>query len=63
MKDISHRDEVRVLTATQAASILGVSRRTILRRIATGGLPGHKLPGRTGAWLLNPAVLDEQETT
>lgn len=54
-------EKAKVLTASEAAQALGVSSRTILRYIASGRFPATKLPGRTGAWLINPRDLDRHE--
>jgi len=36
------------LAVTQAAKILGVCKRTIWRRIASGDIPATRIPGRSG---------------
>jgi excisionase family DNA binding protein len=36
------------LTVSQAAEILGVHKRTIWRRIASGDIPATQIPGRSG---------------
>lgn len=44
------------LTVSEAVKVSGLSRRTITYAARTGKLTSRKLPGRTGAYLLN---LDE----
>jgi excisionase family DNA binding protein len=46
------------LSAAQAAFQEGIPKRTILAAIERGELPAHKMPGRTGAYLIDPADLD-----
>lgn len=41
-----------IVTVTEAASTLGVSRRTVLRRIASGQLPARKLGSATSSYVL-----------
>ena len=44
------------VTTTQAADALGTSRRQVIRLVDAGRLvPLAKLPGRTGAYLFDPA--------
>ena len=38
----------KLLTVNQAARILGVHKRTIWRRIASGDIPATRIPGRSG---------------
>ncbi|MBI1379439.1 MAG: helix-turn-helix domain-containing protein [Frankiales bacterium] len=41
------------ITVAEAAALIGVDRKTVLRQIAAGELiPTRKLPGRTGSYLL-----------
>lgn len=48
-----------LLTTTQAAERRGVSVRTIHRAVADGRLePAAKIPGSTGTYLFDPAVVD-----
>lgn len=48
-----------LLTTTQVAERLGASVRTVSHWAKAGHLPvAHKLPGRTGAMLFNPADVD-----
>jgi hypothetical protein len=44
-------DDRRVLTARQMAARDGVSKMTVLRRLAAGQLRGRKIDGR---WLIDP---------
>jgi excisionase family DNA binding protein len=46
------------LTVSQAASILGKSRWTVVRRIKSGDLIAEKLGDNTAAWLLNRADVE-----
>lgn len=46
-------------TTQGAATRLGVDRTTITRMVQSGELPAkEKLPGRTGAYLFDPAVIE-----
>lgn len=46
-------------TVAEAARRIGVSRWTVTRLIAAGTLtPTHKLPGKTGNFLLDPAEIE-----
>ncbi|WP_058234152.1 helix-turn-helix domain-containing protein [Devriesea agamarum] len=48
-----------LLSTTQVAERLGITRNTVLQRLATDRLvPAMKLPGRTGAYLFDPAVIE-----
>lgn len=40
------------LSAAQVAQAHGLAKRTVLLEIARGRLRAHKLPGRTGAWII-----------
>jgi excisionase family DNA binding protein len=46
------------LSAAQAARQIGIPKRTILAAITRGELPAHKMPGRTGAYLIDQNDLD-----
>lgn len=47
------------ITVAEVATILGVNRKTVLRRMAAGDLtPTQKLPGETGAYLFDPAEVE-----
>jgi excisionase family DNA binding protein len=47
-----------LMTAAQVAEVLGCSQRTIARMAEDGRLtPALKLPGETGAYLFDPAVV------
>jgi excisionase family DNA binding protein len=49
-----------LLTSRQAAERLGVDLRTVHRMAGAGRLPpAGKLPGRTGAYLFDVAVIDD----
>lgn len=45
------------LSVTQAAVQSGLAKRTVQYAIANGLLRAHKMPGRTGAYLISPADL------
>ncbi len=55
----AHAPERLYLTTGQAASLLGVSRQTIVNWVAAGKLPGARLGGRTMA--LRAAVVERYE--
>lgn len=47
------------ITVAEAAAILAVNRKTVLRRVAAGILkPTQKLPGETGAYLFDRAEVE-----
>ena len=46
------------LSVTQAALLYDVPRRTVQYAISTGRLPAHKLPGQTGAYLIDRTDLE-----
>lgn len=46
------------LSVTEAAQMRGVPKRTVQHAIAKGDLKAHKMPGRTGAYLINERDLD-----
>lgn len=46
------------VTIAQAADLLSLDRKTVLRWITSGRLPAIKLAGRTGAYLIDPDDLD-----
>lgn len=49
-----------LIGGTQAATVLGISRQTLLRWIQIGKLtPTQKLPGPNGAYLFNPITVNE----
>ena len=47
----------------EAAAILGTDRRTVVRMISRGTLPAHKMPGKTGAWIISRADVEALLTT
>jgi excisionase family DNA binding protein len=47
-----------VVSNTEAARLLGISRQVLLRWITSGRVPATKLDGRTGAWVLHRAEVD-----
>lgn len=44
-----------IINAAEAAEILGISIRAVQHRITRGTLAAQKLPGRTGAYVLDRA--------
>ena len=46
------------ITASEAADILGVHPRTVVRRAENGMIRVTKNPGSTGAWMINRADVD-----
>ena len=46
------------ITTTDASRTHGIPKRTIIAAINRGALPAQKLPGLTGAFLINPADLE-----
>jgi excisionase family DNA binding protein len=46
------------LTVTETAAALGVTRRVVHNRIQSGAIPATKLPGATGPYLIDPAVVE-----
>lgn len=47
-----------LISAAEAAQILHISVRAVQHRIAAGSLPAQKLPGKTGAYILNRAEVE-----
>lgn len=43
------------MTVAEAAGIIGITPRAVAKAIQAGRIPARKLPGRTGAYLLDPA--------
>lgn len=58
MGDVTQTGSSHVVTVSQAATIAGKSRWTIVRRIKSGDLLAEKLGENTAAWLVNRADLD-----
>lgn len=51
------------VSATEAAQMLGISRRALLDRVKAGTVaPALKLPGRTGAYLFDAEQIDALAT-
>jgi len=48
-----------VLSNTEAAALLGYSRRTLHRHIAKGSIPATKLGGATGSWVIERSVVNK----
>ncbi|MGP5928886.1 helix-turn-helix transcriptional regulator [Corynebacterium glyciniphilum] len=49
-----------LITSAEAARRMGLSRMTVNRRVRSGDIPAAgRLPGRTGAWLFDPDVIDQ----
>lgn len=55
----AHMRNSQWITTSAAHERSGVPRRTIIAAINRGDLPAQKLPGLTGAFLINPADLDD----
>lgn len=55
MSNVAHMHNFEPMGAREAASELGVSVRRVQQLIDAGELPGKKLPGLTGAYVLDPA--------
>lgn len=51
-----------LVTVTEAASMLGVSRRTVLRRIASGQIPARKLGDNTSGYVMQYSDLPADAT-
>lgn len=52
-----------LITTAQVAAAKGVNPRTVARWVQSGRLPyATKLPGETGAYLFDPAVVDAFDT-
>jgi excisionase family DNA binding protein len=49
----------RLLSAAQVAELLGKSVRTVQRLADSGELRAEKLPGTTGAYVFDAAVVDD----
>ena len=48
----------RPLSLNEAASIAAVWPATVSRWLRDGDLPGQRMPGERGQWLIDPAALD-----
>lgn len=46
------------ISVTEAAVILGLSVRSVQRKVQLGQLPAHKMTGRTGAYVLDRADVE-----
>src|SRR5262245_38757882 len=51
------------LSVSQAAERTGISKRTLQYAITAGHLKAHKLPGATGAYIIDPRDLDRYAAT
>lgn len=47
-----------VLTVAEVAKLLGQPRRTVAEQVRLGAIPSEKLPGRTGAYLIERADVE-----
>ena len=47
-----------IISAAEAAKILHISVRAVQHRITSGTLPAQKLPGKTGAYILDRATVE-----
>lgn len=50
------------ISVVEAVEQTGIRKRTLQHAIAKGWLPAHKMPGLTGAYLIDPADLDDYLT-
>ena len=48
-----------VLTVAQVAELLKQPRRTVAEQVRTGAIPSEKLPGKTGAYLIDRADVEQ----
>jgi excisionase family DNA binding protein len=48
-----------VLSTLEAAALLGLSKRTLHRRIAKGLIPATKLAGISGSYVISRAAVDK----
>lgn len=55
MANVAHMHNFEPMGAREAAAELGVSVRRVQQLIDAGDLPGKKLPGKTGSYVLDPA--------
>ena len=59
MAKLGHMQNSPTLSVNQAAEALGVSRRSVLRRIAEGTITATKLgTGETSAWMITQTEVD-----
>ena len=47
-----------IISAAEAAKILHISVRAVQHRITSGTLPAQKLPGKTGAYILDRETVE-----
>jgi len=47
------------LSVTEVVNLTGIPKRTVIDNITRGYLKAHKMPGLTGAYLIEPEDLDE----
>jgi excisionase family DNA binding protein len=51
-------DAIIPMGGAEACEMLGISRDTLIRRIAAGKIKGHKLAGDNGAWIVDRAQIE-----
>lgn len=57
---LTRMSNLELLTSAEARDRLGMSRTAFSRRVLAGEIPAAgRLPGRTGAWLFSPDVIDQ----
>lgn len=55
---LGHMASSELMASAEAARALNMPRTTFNRRVLQGLIPAaHRLPGKTGAWLFDPAVI------
>lgn len=47
-----------LMGSIEACGILGIDRSTITRWVASGRIAAHKMPGKSGAFLFDPAEVE-----
>lgn len=47
-----------MFSALEAAALLGISKRTLHRRLLRGDIPATKLPGPTGSYVIKRSVIE-----
>lgn len=51
--------QIDLMSASTAAHRLGVTKRTVQRMATDGRLPSQKMPGKTGAFLIDPVAVEK----
>ena len=63
MGTVPHVSNQEPIGVTEAAARLRMTRRGVHKAIHRGDLPARKLPGRTGAYVLDPADVERYADT